>query len=293
VEAALKRSLSRRRRAAGHLGLEVVEGLGDEALVLVVVDRAPEDLLGGLNHHAGDLAADVAYGALALAAYLLAGPLDDAVALLAGLLLRALALGVGLLAGVLQDAPALAAGLLDLAPVLGQKLAGFFARLLRLVDGALDLCLALLDLVPDRRVDVPDDQEQQNSEGDYLPEEQASLDQIEDARRIQHTFSLTLPRTFPYPGRIPSPMSSAKARPKSACASTRPMPTKSHVRESSNASGWRWIEAMVCPKRYPIPIPDPITAVPAATPKPIASNPVSGTCASIIMSMFSVSSRFT
>src|SRR5919106_6939147 len=63
-------------------------------------------------------------------------------------------------------------------------------------------------------------------------------------------------------------MSNANASPKSACASTRPMPTKSHVLDSSKASGWRWIEAIVCPNRYPIPIQDPMTAVPAANPNP-------------------------
>jgi hypothetical protein len=38
----------------------------------------------------------------------------------------------------------------------------------------------------------------------------------------------------------------------------------------SNASGWRWMLAMVWPIRYPIPAPGPMTAVPAATPVPIS-----------------------
>ena len=114
----------------------------------------------------------------------LAGTLDDAVALLAGLPLGSLALGLGLLAGVLEDLTALATGLLDLAPVLGQELARLGARLLGLVNGAFDLGLPILDLLADRRVDVPDEQEQQDEEGYDLPEDQAGIAQVEDARWV-------------------------------------------------------------------------------------------------------------
>jgi len=80
-----------------------------------------------------------------------------------------------------------------------QKLPRLLACILRLVDGALDLLLALVDLLPNRRVDVPDDQEQEEGEGEHLPEEEARLDQVEDARFVQHTFSLGLGRNDPEP----------------------------------------------------------------------------------------------
>src|ERR687894_202792 len=47
------------------------------------------------------------------------------------------------------------------------------------------------------------------------------------------------------------------------------MPRNMSVLVWSKASGWRWIEAIVCPIRYPIPAPGPMTAVPAAMPTPI------------------------
>ena len=50
--------------------------------MLVAVYGASEDLPGSLDDHVGDLASDLSHGRLALAVYLLAGPLDDAVALL-------------------------------------------------------------------------------------------------------------------------------------------------------------------------------------------------------------------
>jgi hypothetical protein len=153
--------------------------------VFVAVYGATDDLLGGLDDHIGDLATDLTHGRLALPIYLLAGALDDAVALLAGLPLGTLALGFGLLAGLVQYAASLAAGLFDLAPVLGQELAGFGARLLRLVYGLFDLGLAVLDLLPDRRVDVPNQQEQQDEKGYDLPEDQAGIAQVEDPRRVQ------------------------------------------------------------------------------------------------------------
>ena len=153
--------------------------------MLVAVYGAADDLLGGLDDHVGDLAADLAHGRLSLAVYLLAGALDYAVALLAGLPLRPLALGFRLLAGLLEDPPSLAAGLFDLAPVLGQELACLSARLLGLVYGLFDLGLPLLDLLADRRVDVPDEQEQQDKEGYDLPEDQAGITQVEDPRRVQ------------------------------------------------------------------------------------------------------------
>ena len=139
--------------------------------MLVAVYGASDDLLGGLNDHIGHLAPDLTHGSLPLAVYLLAGALDDTVALFAGLLLRALALGFGLLAGLIEDSAPLATGLLDLAPVLGQKLAGFRARLLRLVYRAFDLGLALLDLFADRGVHVPDEQGQQDQERYNGPED--------------------------------------------------------------------------------------------------------------------------
>ena len=57
-------------------------------------------------------------------------------------------------------------------------------------------------------------------------------------------------------------MSNANASPKSACASTRPMPTKSHVLDSSNASGWR------LPEQVPHPDPRPDYRRPSREPEP-------------------------
>src|SRR5829696_8037346 len=64
-------------------------------------------------------------------------------------------------------------------------------------------------------------------------------------------------------------MRRANTIPYSANASTRPIPRNISVLVWSKASGWRWMEAMVCPIRYPIPAPGPMTAVPAAMPTPI------------------------
>jgi hypothetical protein len=153
--------------------------------VLVAVYGASDDLLGGLNYHVSDLSTDLAHRRLPLAVYLLAGALDDAVALLAGLLLGPLALGFRLLAGLVENAASLAAGLFDLAPVLRQELAGLRTRLLGLIDRLLDLGLALLYLLADRRVHVPDEQDQQDQEGHHRPEDQAGVAQVEDPRGIQ------------------------------------------------------------------------------------------------------------
>src|ERR687894_2667347 len=138
-------------RLSGDLGLEAVEGLGDQLLVSVAVQLVSDDPLGGQDDHLGDLAAHLAQGVVALALYLLAGALDDAVALLARLALGALALGLALLARLVQDLAGLATRLFDLAPVLGEELARLAASLLRLVYGLLYLRLTALDLVPDRR----------------------------------------------------------------------------------------------------------------------------------------------
>src|SRR5918998_1690061 len=150
-------------RLSGDLGLEAVEGLGDQLLVPVAVELTPDDLLGGLDDHLGDLAAHLAQGRVSLALYLLAGALDDAVALLARLALGALALSLALLARLVQDLARLAAGLVDLR-------------------------LAVLDLVPDRRVDVAVEQKQEDHEGDDLPEDQARVKEIE--YRAKHVLAL-------------------------------------------------------------------------------------------------------
>src|SRR5829696_2435704 len=150
-------------RLSDNLGLEAVEGVGDQLAVPVTVQLVADNALGGQDHHLGDLAAHLAQGVVALALYLLAGALDDAVALLAGLPLGALAGRLTLLACLVQD------------------LAGLAAGLLRLVYGLLYLRLAALDLVPDRRVDVAVEQEQEDREGDDLPEDQARVGQVEYA----------------------------------------------------------------------------------------------------------------
>src|SRR5215216_262607 len=64
------------------------------------------------------------------------------------------------------------------------------------------------------------------------------------------------------------------------------MPRNISVLVWSNASGWRWMLAMVCPIRYPMPAPGPITAVPAATPIPTYLSPSVLPCSSANASMF-------
>jgi hypothetical protein len=147
--------------------------------VLIPIYRASYDLLGGLDYHVCDLAADLAQGRLPLAVYLLAGTLDDAVALLTSLPLGPLALGLGLLAGFLEYLPAFAAGLLDLAPVLGQELAGLGTCLCGLVYSTLYLGLALLDLPANRRLNVTPEEEDQDAESYQLPEDQAGVERVE------------------------------------------------------------------------------------------------------------------
>jgi hypothetical protein len=160
--------------------------------VIVVIHLAPYDLLGGLYDHGGDLLAQLAQGRLLLALYLLASPPYHPVALVASLALGPLALGLTLLSGLLAYLARLVAGLLDLLPVILQKLASLFPSLLRLVYGLLDGLLALADLVPDRRVDEPGKQRNQDQEGYDLPEDQAGVGQIENTCRVKHVLSSSL-----------------------------------------------------------------------------------------------------
>src|SRR5919202_2611049 len=148
-----------------NFSLELVESLGDQTLVVVAVYRAPYNLLGGLYDHAGDFLTQFAQRRLPLAVYILAGPFYHPVSLLAGLLLGPLTLSLSLLAGLFTDLACLLASLLDLLTVIFQKLAGLFPSLLRLVYGLLDGLLALPDLIPDRRVDEPHQEREEEMEG--------------------------------------------------------------------------------------------------------------------------------
>src|SRR5215207_7106724 len=139
-----------------------------------MVQLVSDNPLGGQYHHICDLAAQLAQGRVPLALYFLAGALDDALALLARLALGALSGGLALLAGLVQDLARLGPGLLCL------------------VYGLLYLRLAALDLVAYRRVDVAVEQEQEDHEGDDLPEDQARVEEVED--RVHALSSLPPPR---------------------------------------------------------------------------------------------------
>src|SRR5215217_5741759 len=137
--------------AAQRREVELLEGLLDQALLVVLVERLAGHLLGRHDREVGDLVADLLDRAPGLGVDVAPGLLHELLALQLGLLERLALVDLAGLARAGDDLVGLRPGLAETLAVLLQDLPRLRARALGDVDRLLDRALALVERLGDRR----------------------------------------------------------------------------------------------------------------------------------------------